>query len=155
MENIMKAKSFLLEYSFYGAILSTTILYLIYKTNPDYYKGDEKRASAVLSYFFGVITLSVFGTAFYNFETAKENTTEIKAFVSDKSKNFRYGTTYLKLKIDSSEERFNPTHKEWEKIEENDTLLLTVGQGRLGYDHILTFTKADNNTIGNKNAAGN
>jgi hypothetical protein len=67
MENIMKAKSFLLEYSFYGAILSTTILYLIYKTNPDYYKGDEKRASAVLSYFFGVITLSVFGTAFYNF----------------------------------------------------------------------------------------
>lgn len=150
VENIIKAKIFVLEYSLYGTILSATILFLIYKTNPNYFKGGEKRGSAVLSYFFGVITLTVFGTAYYSFKTARENTTELKAFVTEKSKNIRYGTTFLKLKIDNNEERFNPTYKEWERIEENDTILLTVGHGQLGYGHILTFLPTETDTIGKK-----
>lgn len=139
LDNIIKAKSFLIEYALYGAFFSATVLFLFYKTNPNYYKGGEKRASAILSYFFGVTALFVFGTTYYNFQTAKKNPRELKAYVSDKTKNFRYGTNYLILDFDNRTERFQPTKKEWEKIETNDTILLTVGQGQLGYEHILTF----------------
>src|SRR5690349_11239559 len=95
LDNIIRAKSFLTEFAIYGVIISAVILYLIYKTNPNYFKGGEKRASAVLSYFFGIIALFVFGGAYYNLQTAKKNTKNLKVFVSGKSKNTRYGTTYL------------------------------------------------------------
>ena len=114
LDNIIEAKSFLIENLLYGLLF--TLLILIYKLNPDYIKsGEEKKASAILSYFFGVIALFVFGSANYNLETAKRNTNIIKAFVSGKSKNFRYKTNYLKLDFNNRSERFQPTTKEWEK----------------------------------------
>ena len=140
LDNVIKAKSFLFEFAIYGTILSATILLAIYKTNPDYYNGGEKRASAVLSYFFGVIALFVFGSAYYNLETAKKNIKHLKAFVADKSLNVRYETPYLTLQLDDSEERFQPKRKEWDNIKENDTILLTVGHGQLGYDYIFAFS---------------
>jgi hypothetical protein len=147
LDNIIKSNSFLLAYSFYGLILSATVLFFIYRTNPGYFEGGEKRASAVLSYFFGLIALFVFGAAYYNLETAKMNTRAVKAFVTEKSQNFRYKSAYLTIEIENRTERFQPMETEWVKIAENDTILLTVGRGQLGYEHILKFTTdADNLT---------
>jgi hypothetical protein len=142
LDNVIKAKSFLLEYSIYGIILSMTGLYLIYKLQPDYFNGgEEKRASAVLSYFFGWLAVFVFGSAKYNLETSKKDTKTINAYVIEHYENYLYKTKYVKLNIEGHEERFQPTKNEWEKISVNDSLTLTVGQGQLGYPCILHFTK--------------
>jgi hypothetical protein len=142
LDNIIKAKSFLLEYSSLGLLLSLTVLYLIFRLQPDYFKsGETKRASAILSYFFGLITLFVFGTAYYNLETSKQNTKTTSAFVIDHYENYRYKTKYVTLDIDGRTERFQPNKYEWENISVNDSLTLTVGQGQLGYQCILQFTK--------------
>lgn len=153
LDNVIKAKSFLMEYAIYGTILSATTLILIYKTKPDYYIGGEKRASAVLSYFFGVIFLFVFGSAYYNVETAKKNLKPIPAFVIDKSLNIRYKTPYLTLQIENRKERFQPKINEWNNIKEKDTILLTVGQGQLGYDYIFTFLTNHNLTTDDQNGS--
>lgn len=141
LDNIIEVKSFLLVNSFYGFILSSTVLLFIYKMNPMYFKGGEKRASAILSYFFGIIMLFVFGISKYNLETAKSNTSNLKAFVSDKYENVRYRTMYLVLKFDNRTERFQPNASEWQKVNIGDTITLTVGEGELGYKHILEFPK--------------
>jgi hypothetical protein len=151
LDNIIKAKSFLLEYSTYGLIFSATVLFLIYKLQPEYFRSKEtKRGSAVLSYFFGIIALFVFGMAYYNLETAKRNTKTSKALVLSKSKNFSSGTPYLKLDFDDRTERFQPTKKEWEKIVLNDTVILTTGLGQLGYQHILKFSTYSETTTDDK-----
>lgn len=140
LDNIINAKSFLIEYSIIGTFLSANALLLIYKTNPDYFKGGDKRASAILSYFFGIIAIFVFGTAYYNFNTAKNNTGIVKALVVIKHENIRHSTKYLTLKLNGRTERFQPTPKEWEKIEQNDTILLTYGQGNLDFNYIFEFS---------------
>ncbi|MCB0515809.1 MAG: hypothetical protein R2798_10505 [Chitinophagales bacterium] len=93
-----------------------------------------------MSYFFGVVILFLFGTAFYNFETAKESKKTLNVFVIDKTEQFRHKKKYLKLDIGNHTERFRPTTKEWKRIEINDTIKLTVGLGQLGYEHIFNFT---------------
>ena len=142
LDNIIKANLFLMEYSAYGLILSLTVLYLIYKLQPDYFKsGETKRGSAVLSYFFGVVALFVLGSAKYNLETSRQNTTIINAYVIDHFENYRHKTKYVTLYIDGRTERFQPNKNEWEEISLNDSLILTVGYGQLGYQHIFQFSK--------------
>jgi hypothetical protein len=139
LDNVINAKVFLFEFGIYGTILSAVILYVIYRTTPDYYKGGENRASALLSYFFGMIAIFVFGSACYNLETARKNIRSEKAYVSDKLMNVRYTTHYLILQLNDREEKFQPLKKEWDCVKKNDTILLTVGHGKLGYDYIFNF----------------
>lgn len=142
LDNVIKAKSFLFEYSIYGLIISLTVLYIIYKLQPDYFNsGEEKRASAILSYFFGLVAIFVFGAAKYNLETSKADTKTINAFVIERYENYLYKTKYFKLNIEGHKERFQATQSEWENISVNDSLTLTVGKGQLGFLQILQFTK--------------
>ena len=98
-------------------------------------------ASTILSYFFfGIIALFVFGTAYYNFDTAKNNKGKVKALVVIKHENISHSTKYLTLKLNGRTERFQPTPKEWEKIAQNDTILLTYGQGNLDFNYIFEFS---------------
>jgi hypothetical protein len=154
LDNVIKAKSFLIEYSIYGLLISTTVLFLIYKLNPDYFRsGETKRGSAVLSYFFGVIALFVFLTAYINIETSKQNIRTANAFVKDHYENYRYKTKYVLLDFDGRTERFQPKKEEWDKISVNDTITLTIGQGQLGYENILQFTKNTGTTTDEKNGS--
>jgi hypothetical protein len=148
LDNVIQAKSFVFEYSMYGLLLSLTVLYLMYKLQPGYFKnGTEKRASAVLSYFFGLVAIFVFGSAKYNLETSKKDTKTIHALVMERDENYLYKTPYVKLNIKGHTERFQPTKSEWENISVNDSLTLTVGKGRLGFLQILRFTKNGPQTI--------
>lgn len=142
LDNVIRAKSFLLEFSAYGLILSAINLFLIYRIRPKYFKSEEsKRGSAVLSYFFGIIALFVFTTAYFNLETSKHNTRITHAIVREHYENYRYKTKYVLLDFDGRTERFQPTKNEWEKISVNDTITLTIGKGLFGYENILLFTK--------------
>lgn len=140
LDNIIQANSFLWEYALYGLVFSFIFLFCIYKIRPNYYKGGKRRASAVLSFFFGVLLLFIFGTAYYNFQTAEKNKKTIHISVLDKFKNQRYNTPYLTLHINNKAERFQPTMEEWQKIQKNDSIYLSIGQGVLGYQHIFTFS---------------
>jgi len=61
-------------------------------------------------------------------ETAKTNTKITKAFFSEKSQNFRYKSTYLKIKIENRLERFYSGKSEWDNISANDSILTTIGR---------------------------
>ena len=140
IDNIIYAKSFILEFSIYSLIISSAILLLIYRFNPNYFKSeDEKRGSAILSYFFGVAIIFLFWFCNYNINTANEELKKIKGIVVKKMKNTRYGTRYLKIKLGNKVERFQPNKKEWDLIYENDTIILLIGKGKLGYNYIFKF----------------
>lgn len=135
-ENIINGKSFYITYIIFGIGVSIITVQVIVKMKPDYSSND-----ALAGYLFGIVVVVLFSAAFCNMETAKDRTRLIQAIVVDKSMNIKYKTTYLKLNINEKIERFNPTKEDWSKIEKNDTIVLLVGHGNLGYDHIFEFLK--------------
>jgi len=141
LENLINGKSFYIIYAILGTVLSLAVVQFILKVFPDYSNSDESRLSAISGYLIGIVAVFVFASAFYNIETAKDNKRLIEAVVIDKTKNIKYSTTYLRLNIYGKEERFNPSSEEWNQIEIDDTLVLNVGQGKLGYDYIFEFLK--------------
>ena len=142
-ENTVNGKSFVMYGAIYGVVCSVGFLFLLYKTNRKYFRGGEKRASAILSYFFGIVVLTLLAAAVYNIKTARKDLRLVQAVVVNKSKNVSYGTTYLTLQLKDRKERFNPTKEEWNRINERDTLYLEVGKGSLGYDYIFNFLAGD------------
>ena len=139
INNIIDTKSFMVEYGLIGALIASTFLFLVYKFNRNYFKGGEKRASAVLSYFFGITFLTIFVTAYFDLKICKENQQLRKAFIVQKSTNIKYGSKILKLNINGKIEKFNPTVAEWNEIQENEIINLIVCRGVSGYEHILKF----------------
>jgi hypothetical protein len=141
VDNIIHSDRFLLEYLVYGTLLSSAILWLIYKYNRDYFDGGgESRGSAVLSYFFGVIGLFVFGAAYYNLATAKTDSRNVQAFVIKKFESGRPGIPKVLVQLNDQEEQFHPNWPEWRRIQPNSTVVLNVGRGKLGYDYIFSFS---------------
>lgn len=130
-----------MEYLLYGTLLSSAILWLIYKYNRDYFDGGgERRASAVLSYFFGVIGLFVFGSAYYNSVTAKAASRNVQAFVIKKIESGRPAIPKVLLQLTNHKEQFHPNWPEWRRMQPNNTVVLNVGRGKLGYDYIFSFS---------------
>jgi hypothetical protein len=140
LENIIRGKKFVLQYALSGVFLASVWMYLLYRLNRQYFEGGEKRASAILSQFFSIIILTLFLSAFYNYYSGMKSTFAKKAFIISKTTNLRSGRNYIHLKIDDREERFSPAHKEFNKLQENDTTNLTIGKGKLGYEFIISFT---------------
>ncbi|MBP9884128.1 MAG: hypothetical protein KBF32_12035 [Chitinophagales bacterium] len=143
LENIIHEKNFILIYLTIGLSISGVFLLLIYKLRPSYFIGGETRASAVLSYFFGIAALTLFAAAAFTIQTAQQQKSILSAIITDKSINARYNTPYLNILIDSKVERFQPSKREWDKISIADTLQLIVGKGRLNYYYVFSFSEEE------------
>lgn len=138
-ENIIYGKRFVWNYFLLGLIISIAWIYFLYKMKRSYFDGGEKRASAILSQFFGIILWTIFLSAYYTYQSGKENIYYKEAIVVYKTNNIKTGTLYTGLLIDGRKERFNPARKEFEKFSKGDTLLLTIGKGKTMYEYIYEF----------------
>jgi hypothetical protein len=111
----------------------------LYKMKPGYFDGGQKRASAILSQFFAIIILTIFVNVYYTYQSGKKHLYFKKAIVVNKADNIKSGTLYAELLMDGRKERFSPGKKEFGKFVDGDTLLLTIGKGKTGYDYIYEF----------------
>jgi hypothetical protein len=139
LENMVYGKKFVWNYFLVGLTISSLWLFVLYKIKPQYFVGDEKRASAVLSQFFSIIVLTIFLNAFYTYESGKKSIYLAKAIVTDKATNVKTGTDYVHLLLDGRQERFNPKKDEFKSMAKGDTLVLTIGRGETNYDIIYEF----------------
>jgi glucan phosphoethanolaminetransferase (alkaline phosphatase superfamily) len=142
LDNTVNARAFLKEYLIYGLLFSGVVLLSIYKINPNYFRSNEaQRGSAILSYLIGIMVSFIFMAAYLNFQTSKHAIKTSKAIVKEHYENYRYKTKYVVLHFEGQTERFQPPKAEWDRLSVNDTITLTIGEGCLGYDHLLTFCK--------------
>lgn len=140
VENIIRGKMFVLEYGLWGILFASLWMFFLYRTYQSYFKGGERRASAILSQYFSWVVLTLFLGAFYNYETGKKNTIVKKALVVEKSENAKTRTKYVHLIIGNNKrERFNPRSNEYRLMQADDSTLLLIGKGKLGYEFILAF----------------
>ncbi len=140
IDNIIHANNFTIKSLAVGAIFAGVFIYVLLKLIPNYFKGGNSRASAILSFIFGIIVITLFGAGKFNMETSN-NKRIVTGYVVKKTKNHKYGTPYLKILVDGRIERFQPLKEEWDLLFEKDSLYLTVGKGDLGYDYIFKFSK--------------
>ena len=140
LENIIHGNRFIIKFGLLGLIIAIIVLFVIYKTNKQYFQNETNaRESAILSYFFGIIVVTFFLCGFYNNYTAKQNQAYSEIVVADKAENIRYRTGYIKLAFNGKIERFDVKMNVWNKIEKNDTIGIVVGKGNLGYQYIIQF----------------
>ena len=139
VENLVSGKRFALEMAGVGLVFASLWMFLLYKLKPSYFKGGEKRASAVLSQFFSIVILTIFLSTFYNYKTGIKNLSRVKAIVLTKSTNAYKGTTYVTLYIRNKKERFNPRGNEYKILKVGDTINVLVGRGALNWEFIYKF----------------
>lgn len=139
MDNIIRAKGFLLIYGFIGLMLSIGFIYLIQRKLPGFFSESTKRGRVGMGYLLGLWALFTFGAALYNMETGRENTREIRAVVVKKVENNTYRTKYVFLDMATHQERFQPEREQWAQLISGDTVALKVGRGNLGFDYIFQF----------------
>ena len=140
LDNIINSNNFITKAAILGALISIVIMFFLYKKHPNYFKSSkEERGSAVLSYLIGIIIITIFSSGYLDKITSEKNKEIIKGIVLKKSKNIRYGSNYLTLKIKGNIEKFQVLKSDWEKTKENDTLQLTIGKGISGFQHLLSL----------------
>ena len=59
--------------------------------------------------------------------------------IGDRGENYRHGNKYLFLTINNKKTRFELPKYQFEKIKNEDTLLITVKKGALGYAYVGKF----------------
>jgi hypothetical protein len=141
VENIIHGRKFVWYYLLIGLVIASLWMFVLYKLKRNYFDGGEKRASAVLSQFFGIIVLTIFLNAFYTYQTGKTNLYHKTAVLQDKGHNLKSGADFLHLVIDGRKERFKAKPREYKNLVSGDSLILTIGKGKTGYEFIYKFEK--------------
>lgn len=122
-----------------GAGIGVALLFyaVLKKAYPAFMRPNRYRQSALFGYYFAVTAWTIFGMTIMDISGASSRTE--KVLVLEKSKNIRHGTPFLFLQINGKRERFVPKKKEWNKIQEQDSIYITILEGRLGFDLVTGF----------------
>lgn len=139
IENYLEWKPFIFDLLIYGGLISLIIAWVYYKKFPVVFNNRE-RGYYVVSWMFLVPFLMIFhATAWYNHLSPSPVIKRESIAVNERSENYRHGNKYLFLTINNKKIRFEPPKHQFEKIKNEDTLLITVKKGALGYAYVDKF----------------
>lgn len=125
-----------------AGIAAAFLFYLLLKKAfLSFIRPNKYRESSLFGYYLAVAAWIIFGMNLANVSGVASRTE--KVFVLEKSKNIRHGTPFLFLEINGKKERFVPKKKEWNAIEEEDSIYLNILEGKLGYDLVTAFHTED------------
>lgn len=139
IENYLEWKPYIFDLLVYGGLISFLIAWVYYKKFPVAFDKKE-RGYYVVVWMFLVPFLSIFHlAAWYNHLSPSPVIRKENIAVSERSENYRYGNKYLFLIINNKQIRFELPKHQFEKIKNEDSLLITVKKGALGYAYVDKF----------------
>ena len=139
IENYLEWKPYIFDLLVYGGLISFLIAWVYYKKFPVIFSNKE-RGYFVVVWMFLVPFLMIFHvTAWYNHLSPSPVIKKESIAISDRGENYRYGNKYLFLTINSKKTRFELPKHQFEKIKNEDSLLITVKKGALGYAYVDKF----------------
>jgi hypothetical protein len=141
LENIVNGKKYLWNFIPISLMTAGSAIFIIYRLYPRYFINNEQRGTAIFALFMTIAFWTLIGFNLYNRETAKQNLRHEKKYIEEKSSNTMYGTPWVWFTFNGKRERFSPNQSEWKLLSENDSTILTIGKGELGYECIFGFTE--------------
>ena len=139
IENYIEWKPFIFDLLIYGGLISFLIAWFYYEKFPVVFNNKEKGYYVVVWMFFVPLLMIFHATAWYNHLRPSPVIKKEKMAISDRGKNYTHGNKYLFLTINNRKTRFELAKYQFEKIKNEDTLLITVKKGALGYAFVDKF----------------
>ncbi|MBL8002274.1 MAG: hypothetical protein JNL05_09960 [Flavobacteriales bacterium] len=141
VENIVEEGRYVLLMGGTGLVLAAFVLWCIKRMVPGYYqRNSETRGAAVLGLFFGIVFLTVLGSAWVDRSSAEARSEVVRFAVEDTGTNIRTGSNYVQVFHPGQAEntfRIQVRGKELEPMAGRDSIDLRVGTGDLGFEHVL------------------
>lgn len=136
IENYLEWKPYIFDLLVYGGLISFLITWIYYKKFPVFFDKKERGYFVVAWMFFVPLLIIFHVTAWYNHLSPSPVVKEERMAINDRGENYRYRNKYLFLIINNKKTRFELPKHQFEKIKNEDTLLITVKKGALGYAYI-------------------
>jgi hypothetical protein len=130
-----------------GLVFAAFVLWCIKRMVPGYYqRNSETRGAAVLGLFFGIVFLTVLGSAWVDRSSAEALAEVLRFGVEDTGTNIKSGSIYVFLFHPGQAEttfRIQVRGKELESIAGQDSVDLRIGTGELGFTHVLGVASSE------------
>ena len=139
IENYLEWKPYIFDLLIYGSLISFLITWIYYKKFLVIFSNKERGYYVVLWMFLVPFLLIFHITAWYNNLSPSPVIKKENIAVSERSENYRHGNKYLFLTINNKKTRIELPKYQFEKIKNEDTLLITVKKGALGYSYVDKF----------------
>jgi hypothetical protein len=141
VENVVGEGRFVVLVGGAGVAIAAFVLWWIKQVVPEYYqRNSEARAGAVLGLFFGIVAITVLGSAWMDRSTAESRAGMMRYAVKDIGTNIKTGSNYVHVFHPGQAEttfRIQVRGKELEPLVGQDSVDLRIGIGELGFTHVL------------------
>lgn len=139
IENYLEWKSYIFDLLVYGGLISFLIAWIYYKKFPVFFDKKERGYFVAVWMFFVPLLIIFHVTAWYNNLSPSPDLKKERMAINDRGENYRYRNKYLFLIINNKKTRFELSKQQFEKIKNEDSLLITVKKGALGYAYVDKF----------------
>ena len=139
IENYIEWKPYIFDFLIYGGLISFLIAWVYYKKFQVIFSNKERGYYVVMWMFFVPLLMVFHATAWFNHLSPSAVIKKERMTISDRGENYRHGNKYLFLTINNKKTRFELPKYQFEKIKNEDTLLITVKKGALGYAYVDKF----------------
>ena len=139
VENYLEWKPYILDLFIYGGIIGLIASWIYHKKFKVTFSNKEKEYY-ITAWSFLIPLLIVFhSTAWYNKLQPSQVIGKEKVIVSRKGENYLHDNKYIFLPINNKSVRFEISKKLFSKIEDQDTLIVTIKKGALNYNFVEEF----------------
>lgn len=139
IENYLEWKPYIFDLLVYGVPISLFIAWTYYKKFPVVFDKKERGYFVAVWMFFVPLLIIFHATAWYNHLSPSPVIKKERMAINDRGENYRYRNKYLFLIINNKKTRFELPKHQFEKIKNEDSLLITVKKGALGYAYVDKF----------------
>ena len=139
IENYLEWKPYIFDLLIYGGLISLLIAWVYYKKFNVVFDNKEKGYYVLLWMFFVPLLVIFHATAWYNNKGPSPVIKKETVAAIDHGENIRYGNKYLYLQIDRKKIRFELPKYIYKELENEDSLMITVKKGALGYPFVEKF----------------
>ena len=137
IENIIEEFKFWKNFVLLGFVTGVLSLLLINQIRGSVFNESGRRYAVIFGFIIGFMSLSVASASCFNEYYDNSTIHESKFIVERKSTGGkRENTHWIFVEIDNSTKRFKLTSEKWNKIQEEDTVILSVKKGFFDYDYV-------------------
>jgi hypothetical protein len=146
IDNTIDGASLFWIYSGVGVALAAVITMVLKKVSPSIFFESSRRLTVYFGLFLGLSLAVPFTASFTNGHFSATSTECREYTILRKSTGGkRNRSSWIFLKIDKEEERFDVTHEFWNRVQEGEAVILCTRRGKLGYEVVTNFRTITSN----------
>jgi len=139
VENFLEWKPYIIDLFIFGGIIGFIVSWVYHKKFKVIFPDKEKEYYITAWSFLIPLLIIFHTTAWYNKLQPSQVIANEKVIINRKAQNYLHDNRYIFLPINNKSIRFEISKKLFSKIQDKDTLMLTIKKGALNYSFVEDF----------------